>query len=127
VQWEIVFGWGLQDILPVTLERLRQWILANFDVDVSLSSISKHLKEMGMSFQLTGARAWRQGLTHENYVRGYFDFVKKLRDTGFFLHDQQDCVHRLCDQQSSKREIDHVEYSGRQAEKIFRVGATVHD
>ena len=42
---------------------------------------------MGLSFQLDGARGWKPEMTRDEYVTGYFDFVKQLRDRGFFDYD----------------------------------------
>jgi hypothetical protein len=85
--WEIVFGWALQETKCVNLDRLQQWIDKNLHTPVSAPTISRHKKEMGLSFQLVGARGWKPEMTRDEYVTGYFDFVKKLRDDGFFAFD----------------------------------------
>lgn len=90
-QWEVVFGWALQEKKSVDLERLRRWIEVNFRVDVDVSTISRRKAKMGLSFQLVGARGWKPEMTRDEYVTGYFDFVKRLRDCGFFDYDPN-CV-----------------------------------
>ena len=85
--WAVVFGWVLRQQKPVDLETVQRWIKANLDVNVSLATVSRHKDEMGLSFQLVGRRGTAPGLTRDNYVLGYFEFVQGLRNDGFFIFD----------------------------------------
>ncbi len=86
-QWAIVFGWVLREQKPVDLERVQQWIKANFDIEVSVATVSRSKDLMGLSFQLVGRRGMTPGITRDEYVLGYFEFVQSLHSSRFFDFD----------------------------------------
>jgi len=91
-QWAVVAGWVLCEERKVDLDRVRRWIKANFDVDMDDSTVSRHKDELGLSFQLLGARPVKAGTTRDEYVLGYFEFVKRLEDEHFFAWDSAKIV-----------------------------------
>ena len=68
---------------------MQQWIKVNLGIDVSIATVSRHKDEMGLSFQFTGSRGMKPGLTGDEYVLGYFDFVRGVQQTGFFDYDRK--------------------------------------
>ncbi len=70
-EWAIVFGWVLRQQKMANLVTVQRWIKANFDMDVSIGSISRHKDAMGLSFQLVGRRGMAPGLSRDEYVIGY--------------------------------------------------------
>ncbi len=72
-EWEIVFGWVLQQNKIANLEDVQRWIKANLHLDVSIATISRHKDTMGMSFKLVSRRGMPFGTTRDEYVLGYFD------------------------------------------------------
>ena len=92
-QWAIVFGRVLRQTKPVALEDVQRWIKANLGMDVSIATVSRHKDEMGLSFQLTGSRGTKPGLTQDEYILGFFECVLDLRRTGFFEFDHR---HIIC-------------------------------
>jgi hypothetical protein len=85
--WAIVFGWVLCQQKPVNLVTVQRWIKANFDEDVSSGTLSRHKDTMGLSFQLVGRRGMTPGISRDEYVIGYFEFVQRLRLAQFFDFD----------------------------------------
>jgi hypothetical protein len=84
-QWE---GWILVNEKKVELWDVQQWILRNFGVEASLSTVGRHKDELGLSVQLTHKRPLPVGVSADEYVLGYFEFCKKPRDRGFFDFDR---------------------------------------
>jgi hypothetical protein len=82
-QWAIVFGRVLRQTKPVALEDVQRWIKANLGMNVSIATVSRHKDEMGLSFQLTGSRGTKPGLTRDEYILGFFECVLDLRRTVF--------------------------------------------
>jgi len=80
----VVAGWILLQEKKVELWTVQQWIRANLSIDVSIPTISRYKDEWGLSVQLTGKRPLSEGSTRDEYVLGYFEFCKELRDTGFW-------------------------------------------
>lgn len=71
----------------MNLVTVQRWIKANFDVDVSIGTISRHKDAMGLSFQLVGRRGMVPGLLRDKYVIGCFEFVQRLHLEHFFNYD----------------------------------------
>ena len=86
-QWAVVFGWVLRQQKTVDLETVQRWVKANFNVDVSIATVSRHKDIMGLSFQLVGRRGMTPGISRDAYVLGYFEFVSDLHRSGFFDYD----------------------------------------
>ena len=85
--WAIVFGWVLCQQKPVNLVTVQRWIKANFDEDVSIGTLSRHKDTMDLSFQLVGRRGMTPGISRDEYVMGYFEFVQRLGLAQFFDFD----------------------------------------
>jgi transposase len=83
----IVCGAVLAEEDCVGLLFLVEWIGANFGKDVSTTLCSRLMKRRGVTFQLFGTRSWPKGMIKEEYVKGYFEFVKRVRDDGIFTRD----------------------------------------
>jgi transposase len=66
---------------------VQEWIEANFDRSVSTATCSRLMKRRMVTFQLFGSRSWPKGMLKEQYVKGYFDFIKRVRDDGIFTRD----------------------------------------
>ncbi len=72
---------------PVDLVTVQRWIKANFDIHVSIGTLSRHKSAMGLSFQLVGRRGMTPGVSRDEYVMGYFEFVQRLHLAQFFDYD----------------------------------------
>jgi len=105
-EWEIVFGWVLQQNKIVNLEDVQQWIKVNLHLDVSIATISRHKDTMGMTMKLVGRRGMPFGTTRDEYVLGYFEFVKEIREAQFFNREPKRiiCVDFVTN--SRRRELD---------------------
>jgi hypothetical protein len=66
-QWAVVFGWVLRQQKTVDLETVQRWVKANFNVDVSIATVSRH-KDISLSFQLVGRRGMTPGISRDAYV-----------------------------------------------------------
>ena len=89
--WNIICGWILcQGSIP-KLETVVKWIMVNFDVSLNKSTISRHLKEMGLSFQLASSRSTKSN-SPKDYAKGYYDFIMELRELEFFNYDKRKII-----------------------------------
>jgi hypothetical protein len=86
-QWDVVAGAILLEPKKTDLQWAATWIKTNFDVDVSLATVSRHIAELHLTFRLTGGRPRPQNFSASDYVCQYYEFVKLLHDTGFFNYD----------------------------------------
>ena len=104
-QWKIVAGWILSREEPLDLAAVCRWIFLNFGITVDTSTVSRHKKHLGLSFQLFGSRPMPAGTTRDEYVIGYFNFLKELNDSGFFAFDMDKivCVDSLTNSQRVER------------------------
>ena len=59
----------------VSLEDVQRWIQDNLGVNVSLSTVSRTKDKMGLSFRLVSRRGMPLGISRDEYVLGYFEFV----------------------------------------------------
>jgi transposase len=73
--WAVVAGWILSCEQKVDLERVQRWIRANLGISLSVATISRAKDQLGLSFQLVGARPLKAGTDRDEYVLGYFEFV----------------------------------------------------
>ena len=88
----IVCGAVLAEEDCVGLSFVEGWINANFDIDVSNTLCSRLMKRRSVTFQLFGSRSWPKGMIREEYVVGYFEFIKHVRDDGIFTRDPETVV-----------------------------------
>ena len=88
-QWHVVAGWILSREEKVDLWRVKMWIIANMDVTMDVGTISRRNDDLGLSVRLLSRHPRPQGMKHDEYVIGYFDYVRKLRSEGFFDFDHR--------------------------------------
>jgi hypothetical protein len=50
------------------------------------------MQKRSISFQLFGSRNWPKGMTKDVYVKGYFEFIKRVREHGIFYRDPSTVV-----------------------------------
>jgi hypothetical protein len=89
----------------VDLQTISLWISSNIGITVDESTVSRHLKSLELSLQLFGTRPMPAGKTRDEYVLGYFEFVKKLHDEGFFnwYPSKIVCIDSLTDSRRTER------------------------
>lgn len=102
----IVAGWVLAQEKKVELFSIQQFVDANFDIYLSYPTVSRFIDEMELSVQLTSKRPMGIGMTKEAYTIGYFDFVKDLRDSGFWDFDKSRilCIDSVTNSMRSDRD-----------------------
>ena len=86
-QWEVVGGAILLEEKETDYAWTKDWIATNIGVDVSIPTISRHLKDLELSIQLTGGRPMPKGMTQDEYTRQYYEDVLELHRSGFFTGD----------------------------------------
>lgn len=86
-QWDIVCGAILYAEEKCDLSWVKAFIEDAFDVDVSEPTISRHLKENHLTLQMVGQRPMPKGMSREEYVSIYYDFLLLLQNNGFFKGD----------------------------------------
>jgi transposase len=91
-QEKIVCGAVLVTEECVGLAFVEGWLKANFDIDYASASCSRLMKRRDVTFQLYGSRNWPKGMKKDLYVKGYFNFIKKVRDDHIFLRDPHTVV-----------------------------------
>ena len=102
----IVAGWVLAQEKKVELYSIQQFVVTNFDVLMSYPTVSRFLDEMELSVQLTSKRPMGMGMTKDAYAIGYFNFVKELRDSGFWHFDKSKilCLDSVTNSMRSDRD-----------------------
>lgn len=105
-QWSIVFGAVLMAEEKTDLTWAVRFVLAAFDVNLDESTISRHLAKNGLTFRLTCRRTRPANVSEDQYAKQYFEFVKTLRDDGFFKHDPKRiiCVDFVTNSRRLERE-----------------------
>lgn len=105
-EWWVVAGWILVQEKKVDLWMVQQWILANFKINVSVSTVSRWKDTLGLSFQLTSKRPMGSEMTHDDYVIGYCKFIQELRASGFWDFDRSKilCFDSVTNSMRSDRE-----------------------
>jgi hypothetical protein len=107
----------------MNLMTVQQWIKANFDIDISIGTISKHKDNMGLSFQLVGRREMTPGISGDKYVTGYFNFIQHLHLAQFFDFDPNRIICIDFVTNSQRREYEKtMSIIGRKQKKISRTG-----
>lgn len=84
-EWDVVAGAILCAQEKTHLQWVVDWISDNLHVDIDLSTVSVHLKEMKLTIKLVRKRPMPKGMTREQYVKLYFEDVLQLHNTCFFL------------------------------------------
>jgi len=106
-QLNIVCGAVLSQEVCVGLKFvIKDWIEANFGIDVSIATCCNYMDDHSITMQLFGSRSWPKGTTKEDFIFGYFDFVKRVRDNGVFTRDP--CSVLCIDSCTNSVRIDRV-------------------
>lgn len=91
-QWHVVAGAILLEKKKTDLQWVESWIEANFDIKLGLSTVSRHLDEMELSFRLSNGRPMPKEMSEEKYAAQYYSTVLKLHNEGFWKHDPKKIV-----------------------------------
>ena len=86
-QWAVAAGAILLATEPTDLQWAATWLKTNFDVDMDLSNVSRHLDALQLSTRLTSGRPRPKNISAEAYTIEYYNFVKGLHDDMFFKYD----------------------------------------
>jgi hypothetical protein len=65
------------------------WIAENFNVNVSISTASRYMAKLQMSFRLTGSRPRPATFSAFDYVCEAYEFIKARRDDTWFSYDEK--------------------------------------
>jgi len=105
-QWHVVAGWVLLQEKKVDLWTTKLWIKNNYQVGVSVATVSRRKEELGLAVRLTNARPMKANITHEDYVLGYFDYVNELHRSGFFNFNRKKvlCLDSVTNSMRKERE-----------------------
>ena len=90
--WAVLFGWVLLQEKKLEHHDLVEWLEANFGVKVSASTVSRACRTFGFSIQLTSRHPRDLSVSEDEYAIGYFEFVKRLHDSGFFNYNKQKII-----------------------------------
>ena len=73
---------------------MQSWVKANFDKEVSISTVSRWLGRLELSIQLTSSWPMGKNITFEDYATEYWAFLVGLPETSFFKYteDRTFCV-----------------------------------
>jgi len=92
---------------------------SNFDVRPSIPTVSKRLGAFKLSTRLTGARPMPIGMTRDEYVLGYHEFVLGLHSSGFWNFDPNKivCIDFVTNSRRRERETT-LDFVGAPQKKI---------
>jgi hypothetical protein len=94
-QQMILCGWVLSEkkkSRKVGLEAVAKMSVAFFDIDISESTACRYLGSWELSSKLVGSRFRKNGLTEEDYIIQYYDWLLARAKEGFFAVPG----HKLC-------------------------------
>lgn len=68
------------------LQWVVDWIGENFDVEVSIATVSRHIKAIKLTIKLVRKRGMPRSISKEQYAQLYLEDLLKLHNSGFFKH-----------------------------------------
>ena len=83
-QLNILFGAILLSEESVDQSWVERFLKQNLGIDVSFATITRYLSDGGFTLQLAGRRKHKNGITQQNYINMYFNYVKTLHERGIF-------------------------------------------
>jgi transposase len=105
-QWNVVAGAILCFDKKTDLPWVVNWIDRNFHIDIDNSTASRHLKELKLSIKLANKRPMPKNMTHEEYVKLYYNDILELERTGFWKC--QDSRIYTIDATSNSRRLERI-------------------
>ena len=93
---------------------------SHFDINVSLSTLSRFLRNAELSVQLTGKRPLPVGMTEDEYVLGYFEFLAEVRRNGVFRSKRRKIMVDATTNSERNHRVKSVGMKGGKQKKIAR-------
>ncbi len=101
------------------------WIEANFEQNLHLATVSRHINSLQLLFRLTNGCPMPKNMTEESYVQQYYECVLKLHNEGFFKWDPKKIV--CIDSCTNSQRLEHkktISLKGAKPKKISAAKAT---
>lgn len=126
-QWLVVGGAILCAEERTHLVWVRDWVRRYLGVELSVPTVSRHLKELSITAQSIVSRSLKHNMDRGTYVRLFYNDVLELHKRGFFTDMSKVVLH---DSTSNSRRLERyttLNISGGKARKLSAVELTYTD